>query len=104
MGFEYQRDVGRHRTKITYTDEVIDSIYKQKSNLKVDVANELEALKKLLDDITAEYERACEIRDSIADWDSQEAYDAEDACNDLWSKQSVIEDWIDNLEDLYNIL
>ena len=104
MGFEYQAEPGKRRTRVTYTDDVIDSIYKRKTDLKIDVLNELETLENLKKQLEEEHDKACELRDSITDWDSDEAYEAEDACNDLWCKIDVLDDLIDALEDLRNVL
>ena len=103
MGFEYQTQPGRG-TRVTYNDDEINHIYKTKAALKIDVQNEIEKLKELKQKIEAEYEKARDIRDSITDWDSDEAYQADDACNDLWSKIDVLDDLIDSLEDLNIIL
>ena len=103
MGFEYQTEPGRG-TRITYNDDDINRIFKTKAALKIDVQNEIEKLKELKLQTESEYERARDIRDSITDWDSDEAYQADDACNDLWSKIDTLEDLIDSLEDLNNVL
>lgn len=103
MGFEYQTEPGRG-TRVTYNDDDINRIFKTKAALKIDVQNEIEKLKELKSQTESEYERARDIRDSITDWDSDEAYQAEDACNDLWSKIDTLEDLIDSLEELDNIL
>ena len=103
MGFEYQTEPGRG-TRVTYNDENIDRIYKAKASLKIDVQTEIEKLKELKQQTEEEYEKARDIRDSITDWDSDEAYQAEDACSDLWSKIDTLEDLIDSLEDLNNVL
>lgn len=100
MGFEYQKEPGKTYPKVTYTDEVIDYIYKTKTNLKIDVEKELDTLKSLKAELEKEYEEACLKRDSIADWDSDEAIDADDECNDLYSKIDVLDDWIYSLEEL----
>ena len=103
MGFEYQTQPGRG-TRVTYTDDEINHIYQTKATLKIDVQNEIEKLKELKQQIETEYEKARDIRDSITDWDSYEAYQAEDACSDLWSKIDVLDDLIDSLEELDNTL
>ena len=103
MGFEYQTQPGRG-TRVTYNDDEINHIFKAKASLKIDVQNEIEKLKTLKQETEEEYERARNIRDSITDWDSDEAYQAEDACNDLWSKIDTLDDLIDSLEELENIL
>lgn len=103
MGFEYQTEPGRG-TRITYNDDDINRIFKTKAALKIDVQNEIEKLKELKQQIEAEHEKARDIRDSIVDWDSDEAYQAEDACSDLWSKIDVLDDLIDSLEELDNTL
>ena len=104
MGFEYQQVPGKRIKTVTYTDEKIDNIYKKRADLKIDVSTEIDELKKLKQQLEVEYENACSIKDSITDWDSDEAYEAEDNCNDLWCKIDVLDDIIDSLEDLNNNL
>lgn len=100
MGFEYQKNPFRDYGNWTYTDNLIDSIMDQKSNLEIDIKKELEVLKKLYSEIEDESIEACKKRDAIADWDSPEAYEAEDLCDELSQKLSAIDDYIDYFEDL----
>ena len=107
MGFEYQQRPGsRPGTGLidTYTDDAIDSIYKTKAALKIDVERELETLKNLKKQLEDEYDAAVKVRDAITDWDSPEAEEAEEKCDDIYCKISVIDDHIDSLEDLNNVL
>lgn len=101
MRFEYQKDLqNRGRLKPTYTDDLLDSIFDQKSNLEIDINKELDVLNKLKSQLESEHEQACMKRDSIVDWDSDEASEAEDVCFDLYEKLDSIEDLIDYLEEL----
>lgn len=104
MGFEYQQTPGKRIKTVTYTDEVIDNIYKRKDDLKADVENELQTLWKMKAELEEQHSEACQKRDEIADWDSDEYYDAEEICDDLWCKIDTLDDIIDSLEDLKNNL
>ena len=101
MGFEYQRDLkNSNRLRPTYTDDLLDSIYDQKANLEIDINKELDVLNQIKSQLEDENEQACAKRDAIADWDSDEAMDADEECFDLYQKISFIEDLIDDLEEL----
>ena len=104
MGFELQATAGTRRKHYTYTDETIDKIYKTKTSLKIDVETELETLRNLKKNLEADYEKARNWRDSITDWDSDESYQAEEACDELFEKIDSLDDWIDSLEDLNSVL
>ena len=67
MGFEYQKAPFEKYGKWTYTDDLINLIFKNKSNLEIDIENELETLKKLYSETESENKEACKKRDSIAD-------------------------------------
>ncbi len=100
MGFEYQREPGKKYLKVTYNDDRINSIFKTKENLKIDVDLELDDLKKLKSEIESEYELTCKKRDKIVDWDSDEYAELEDECWDLSQKISSLDDLIDYFEEL----
>lgn len=100
MGFEYQKNPFRDYGKWTYTDNLIDSIMDQKSMLEIDIKKELDVLKKLYSDVENQSTDACKKRDAIADWDSPEADEAENLCDELAQKLDALEDLIDYFEDL----
>ena len=104
MGFEYQQTPGRRIKTVTYTDDLIDSIFKRKAELKVDVTKELNVLEEMEQELQAEYTEACKKRDEITDWDSEEYSQAEAICDDLWCKIDTLDDMIDSLEELSNTL
>ena len=105
MPFEFVPErKGLYSARWSYTDSELEQIYKTKEDLEIKAKNELEQLKKIYDEVEAEYTEACAKRDAIVDWTSPEADEAEDAAQDLYLKLDAIENWIDWLEDLLNSL
>ena len=104
MGFEYQKAPHENRGRWTYTDDKIDSIYKQKSNLKIDVDVELDELKKLKDELEKQYKKLSDELDKLDKFFVDEPTDkynevAEEHW-DIYLKLSTIEELIDQLEEL----
>ena len=101
MGFEYQKEPGKSYSKITYNDDLINSIFKRKSDLEIDIQTEIEKLESLKADIEKEYDAAIKKRDSISDWDSNEYESAEEEAWDLQQKIYALDDIIDSLNSLF---
>lgn len=107
MGFEYQKAPHENRGRWTYTDEKIDSIYKQKASLKIDTETELGELKKLQDELQKQYEKLSKKLKELDNFFDENDTEYNNVADEQWEtylKLSAIEDWIDNLEELNEIL